>query len=345
MKCSFRKHQLIQRFIGGMLFAAILLAGAVQAFRVFGAGGRVLLYYQEEGPSREALYNMIGQERSSGKKTPANTAAWAFERDLEIENRTLGKKVKTEGFFVYGSRELAVCRGLAAGTYSGSWERGSCMISSGLAMELFGSTAVTGKTVWYRQQDYTIRGVTEETQKQIFLPAEQGQVFQYLLFDYRAVDPAGGVRGRTEAEQQLDKYGMGNISSSVDGSYLAAAAGLLSVLPVWLLVAKGLFLYFRREKRPLFQAAAVALAAAGFCGSLYLLNRLGAGYPRDLIPTRWSDFDFWVKAYEQIARDVRNMREITRAAWLTQVLEDLGFCALCSAGAGMWALVGVQPQI
>ncbi len=332
----------MRRLINCILFAAVVLLGAIQACRVFGASGQVLMYYREEGPSRESIYNMEEQERSRGKSAPADSAAWAFERDLEIENRALGKKVKSEGFFVYGSRELAVYCGLESGSYSGRWERGSCMISRGLAMELFGSVEVTGKTVWYGRQDYTVRGVTEETKKQIFLPAKQDQMFQYILFDYRSVDPPGNVRGRTEAEQLLNQYGMGGISCGADGTYFAAAAGLLSVLPVWLLMAKGLFLWTRREKRPLLQAAAVGLAAAVFCGSLYLLARLGAGYPRDLIPSRWSDFDFWVKAYEDIAGDVRNMREITQAAWLTEIRQSLGLCALCSAGSGMWALFGVR---
>ncbi len=332
----------MRRFINGLLFAAVVAMGAIQGYQVFNTGGQVLLYYQEEGPTQEALNNMEEQERSRGKSRLPDSAAWAFERDLEIENRALGRTAKTDGFFVYGSRELAVYCGLERGTYGGRWERGSCMISRGLAMELFGSTEVTGKTVWYGRQDYTVRGVTEDARKQIFLPAKRDQRFRYVMFDYRTADPPGSVRGRAEAGRLMNQYGMGGASCSADGTYFAAAAGILSVLPVWLLMAKGIFLYFRTEKRPLFQGLAVGLAAAVFGGSLYLLGRLGAVYPRDLIPTRWSDFDFWVKAYQDIAADVRNMREITQCAWLAGIRQNLGFCALCSAGAGMWGLLGVR---
>lgn len=65
----------MRRLTGSLLFAAVVFLGAMQAFRVFGAGGQALMYYGEKGPALEALYNMEEQERSRGKAALADLSA------------------------------------------------------------------------------------------------------------------------------------------------------------------------------------------------------------------------------------------------------------------------------
>lgn len=63
---------------------------------------------------------------------------------------------------VHGSRDMAAFRRLVDGTYGCRSDREGCIISRGLAMDLFGSVSVSGKQVWCRDQAYVVRGVTDD---------------------------------------------------------------------------------------------------------------------------------------------------------------------------------------
>ena len=72
---------------------------------------------------------------------------------------------------VWGDRELAVKRDLAAGNYDYPSDPRACVISRGLAMELFGSYAVVGMEVRCQGTDYLVRGVTQDDRRMVIVPA------------------------------------------------------------------------------------------------------------------------------------------------------------------------------
>ena len=71
---------------------------------------------------------------------------------------------------------------LIGGTYGYRSDQDGCLISSGLAMELFGGLDVAGKYIWCRQKPYRIRGVTDDSSHVILLPAKDKDAMRYMMF-------------------------------------------------------------------------------------------------------------------------------------------------------------------
>ena len=90
---------------------------------------------------------------------------------LKVMNPGLGRSGEADCIAVYGLMEMASYSRLIGGTYGYRSDQDGCLISSGLAMELFGGLDVAGKYIWCRQKPYKIRGVTDDSSHVILLPA------------------------------------------------------------------------------------------------------------------------------------------------------------------------------
>ncbi|MCD7869180.1 MAG: hypothetical protein LUG59_01135, partial [Enterocloster clostridioformis] len=62
--------------------------------------------------------------------------------------------------------------------------------------------------------------------------------------------------------------------------------------------------------------------------------------PSDLIPSRWSDFEFWARKIGEMRSDMADMGEAGAVWWLAQMKGRLSVCLLCSfigaAGGVIW---------
>lgn len=195
------KRWLIILLAAGFCIAAMLRWRELKDF-----GSQIFYEYGEaDAPDGELFDRMAEAERSEGKTLP-DMAAWTVEENVEVENRSLGRVQKADRMLVWGDRELAVKRGLEAGNYGYPSDPRACVISRGLAMELFGSYAVVGMEVRCQGTDYLVRGVTQDDRRMVIVPASgSSDRFPYVLLDY------GADRGdKSGADQLLYRYDAGS---------------------------------------------------------------------------------------------------------------------------------------
>ena len=181
---------------------------------------------------------------------------------------------------------------------------------------------------------------------------------RYMMFTY-----VRSGEGRTEEEGT--SYGMetgkaaalnflyrNEIKSGkvlVDGAYVSAAAGLGVCLPLWITSVWALFVQMGRrgertgaKVRAKTRAEAFIPAAVFFLAGLFLAWKLELKIPSDLIPSRWSDFEFWSGKIEELRSDMAAVGEAGNVWWLAQMKGRLLLCLFCSfagtAGGVMWGV-------
>ena len=93
-----------------------------------------------------------------------------------MQNLELGRDKKADCLSVYGLMELASCRELEQGTYGYRTDREGCVISKGLAMDLFGAVEVTGKRVVCRDRPYICLLYTSHPRKRRSLIKAQSMI-------------------------------------------------------------------------------------------------------------------------------------------------------------------------
>ncbi|EEG55468.1 ABC transporter permease [Enterocloster asparagiformis] len=320
------KRWLIILLAAGFCIAAMLRWRELKDF-----GSQIFYEYGEaDAPDGELFDRMAEAERSQGNPLP-DMAAWTVEENVEVENRSLGRVQKADRMLVWGDRELAVKRGLAAGNYGYPSDPRACVISRGLAMELFGSYAVVGMEVRCQGTDYLVRGVTQDDRRMVIVPASgSSDRFPYVLLDY------GADRGaKSGADQLLYRYDAGSARYRVDGEICLSVAGFFAFLPVWAALGRSLFEYFVREKRLLHRLAAVSAAAVAAAACIRILGAEETRFPPDLIPSRWSDFSFWGQRWREIAPALRFAGENGRVLWMTLLRERTTAGILCGTAGGL----------
>lgn len=309
----------MRKWIFLLLLFSLWGFGAVTAWSTGDYRGQVFMYYREDdAPSQEELARLVGQE----------ITAWTLTEDVLVQNRELGRKKQAECMSVHGSRDMAAFRRLVDGTYGCRSDREGCIISRGLAMELFGSVSVSGKQVWCRDQAYVVRGVTDDSGYVILIPAGKEEGMRCMI-----ISCGKDSSGETAAERILFRHGIGNGYVCVDGflffsfSCLTVMSAPVAVL-IWLcreLLRRGV------GKRRRLGLAILALSLL-FLGIL-LLWKLELKIPAGLIPGKWSDFDFWSRKAGELHDRMGRMGEAYRVEWLEQLKRRTMISAVCSLGA------------
>lgn len=350
----------MKRWLFLLMIVSLWGYGLIQAWSIRPYRGQVFMYYREQDalkarkleearreeteehaadtdrsrdePGREATGLAAEEPGTHDRGLYPEITAWSLNEQVLVRNQELGKEKKADCMAVYGFREIASFRTLLDGTYGYRTDDSGCIISRGLAMELFGSVGVSGKHVWCRDRSYVVRGVTDDSGCLILIPAGKEEKMRYLLMDLGA-DSAGA----SEAERFLYRYGMDSGYVCVDGSLFFAAAGFSCVLFLWVVLAVqcyGLVKYGKKMTvRKRLKLAVVA--AAVLLVSIVLIRYLRLQIPADLIPGKWSDFDFWTGKWKELHSRMGRMGEAYQVWWLKQLVKRTGVSAGCSVLSGV----------
>lgn len=295
----------------GLVNVCALQSFRGQVFMHYGAGQEVKVEEIDDAVKRE-----MEEENSPGNgKAEIGLTAWSLTKNVEVKNRELNRNVKADCMAVYGSKEMASFRRLETGTYGYRTDREGCVISKGLAMELFGGLNAAGKYIWCRDASYVVRGVTDDTDLVILIPAKIEDGMSCMLLEC-----GKDSSGKVEAERFLYKYGISRGQTVVDGSFFFSAAGISVLLALWFVPVWLGYNCAVRKKRERIRARRMlwlwGLAFVIFGLGVLLIWKLELRIPADLIPSRWSQFDFWTRKIEELRADMGQMGEAGQVQWL-----------------------------
>ena len=211
-----------------------------------------------------------------------------------------------------------------------------CAVSSALARRLWGSTDVVGQCLEADGEERLVRGVFESRRELILLGFADEDASQA----WSAAELSGGPRhaSRAQAAAFAAEAGLGQPGSILMSSGPAAAAWVLAVLPLILLSLYGLaraMAWLRPRSRWGWRALWFSLAL----GLALTLPLLLETLPPRMIPSRWSDLDFWAGLWRQgeaALRELLSARPTLRD--VEQRLQWVRQAALGTASLGLACL-------
>ena len=208
-----------------------------------------------------------------------------------------------------------------------------CAVSEQLAWKIWGSSDIIGMIVEADGAQRVIRGVFKGETEVALLSFRDEDTTQ----SWNAVELSGGPADavRSDAESFASASGLGKPDAILMGGHSIFADALVAI-PIVILIVFGIALIagfvrkqFPSARTPLFFTVLI------ICAILLpsLLNKL----PAWLIPTRWSDFSFWVSLMRQASSGIREFLSVTpqsRDVELRMLLIKqtvIAFASVCAA--------------
>lgn len=266
------------------LFLVCLALGRWQALALAGTPDLRLLTLNGEpltGAKAGALH-----QREREQEQPAAFVVWGQRMGQTVENPDLRRSAPLNVLLLAGDSPLLLSSSapLLAG------DREGCLLDEGTAMALFGSPSPVGCQVGWAGRTLTVRGILSGARP---LLAAQALEEDTGLGRLALRVPAGEWAHRyTQAfSQRLGLEGTWGAART-----WPAAAAFFSLLPVWALVFSLIFPLLRAgfgaaEYPAVFLVCLLAAGALWFAG--LWLTGFSLQIPPELLPAKWSDFDFW----------------------------------------------------
>jgi hypothetical protein len=279
-------------------FGHILSSGTT----ISGYGTPVIYYLNESSYTLEQVKEMKENDEELENYLPF-TACGSL-KEQTFSNPDLGKSLTSDIVYIYGSSSL-ICQ--ADGELLDD-DLSGCILSSDAAWQLFGETSVIGGEIVYQNKTYYVRGVYENDDSVVILPAQS-------IFAQNASDSDDDETSDDSSDAAFDKIIIKpELEDAKRSEYIQAFENRWSLytktdcliyqrLTVFfmMLIPAIIFLYvmFRglrfiidNRYKPFWIIGGIFGMAIMFVG-FFVVCQVSPSIPADLIPNTWSDFDFW----------------------------------------------------
>ncbi len=265
-----------------------------------------------EGDLKAAL------EKEQDRKSSSlpEVTAWMRIAEGKVKNKDLNRTQKVSAVIVTGNMALTVPMSLISGNYVYREDKKGCVIDTKTAYALFGTESAAANIVTYEKKNYIIRGIVK-TDYPVFLIQGDNDRKEYsnLELTYKEEE-----RGEALAEEFLFQNGLAADYVMIDGYFFGRLIYSLITLPVWIFFFFAVYEILRRYKHEkdkltpksfILYGSLVILIIIGYGILLYQFTGNPFYIPEKLIPTKWSDFDYWSKQFELIKNQIQQIRYLT----------------------------------
>lgn len=238
------------------------------------------------------------QEEETALENPTHFTLWGEMKNQKAVNPELSRTVDADVVVVKGDSSL-VCEGgwnLAGDDLEG------CIIDEKMAYALFGDNNAAGQILTWNKRDLVIRDVIDGDSGIIIVQEEQNRE---KIFGFIALDLDTGLNAGGDVKDWMSKH-------DIDGERIELqtfhrwGSGIILILP--LLMAVPIFVpMFKKVMSIRRTPVKFILCASGlliFFGIFLKISGYRIHFPEEMIPTRWSDFDFWTELYEQKSAEI-----------------------------------------
>jgi hypothetical protein len=273
----------------------------------------VSIRMNREGVTEQEIDHVLKMNNSRGSSDIPEVTAWIRCEEAEVINDVLKRSVRLTPLIVSGDMGLVTPMSILRGNLVYKDDKKGCVIDSDTAFKLFGSDKAEGNIVVYRNKDYYVRGVVKSKSSLFLIQGDDiGSEYKNLELLYQNKE-----RGEEWAQDFMCQNGLGTDYVIIDGYFYRRIISEIPCIPLWLFslaaVAQVVRFYIRKKeefKLPVFLLLGL-FGIAAIVGYGVILTRFTASpfyFPEKLIPTKWSDFDYWSKQYENIKEQIVQMR-------------------------------------
>lgn len=274
----------------------------------------VSVQLNEEGLTRKQITEAIENENLKNHNVPMVTA-WNKNMKSDIYSCEVNdikkykekfKKSHADVFEVYGNYNDVIPIYLIDGSYVSCEDDKSCIIDKKTAYELFGTVYASNNNILIDDKVYTVRGVADINLKFImYMSQDEKTEFKNLEFKNYDVERGSELVGDFLVQNNLsDDY------VCVENGFYGRLAEKFSYLPGQLLA---LFMIFKSSKIFLgnlklkYNAVIYTIIYIFFVYLLLKITKFQLYLPSRIIPTKWSDFEFWINKYKDLKSSVEEI--------------------------------------
>lgn len=232
--------------------------------------------------------NKLEFSKDQLEKSEINYEIWLFNMEGKIQSG-LGRSVEAYTTYARGNQLLHMYLGL---------EKEACVLSSELAMNLFGSIDVMGEKITYEEKQYMVKGVIQEEGPVLFLNPLT-----------RNLNPEGEIGVAMTREMGLLQYTdaehlFQNRDDKIDVDIMKWLVQLL----LWMFMVWILLLLLHRvrkqgENNPLYKIVIIVL----WIVFMKLFACQTYDFPIRVLPGTWSDFQGWRECTSSVIRQFSNI--------------------------------------
>lgn len=237
---------------------------------------------------------------------------WKRTEKVEIRNSSLGRTARCNLIEVNGDMSELFPGILLEGGYLFQEDFTGCVIDSETAYQLFSTLDVIGLILEYHDTEYIIRGVLK-TPGYNFMVAVSNDPDKVTGYDCMELRFAEQEEAQALAEAFVFAYDLAEPSAYINGYLYQELSKQLISIPLWLFAFWLLWIYLRivysyRASIPLLLLGAGTFIALAFI-VLKLVN-FQIYIPSAIIPSRWSDLDYWAILWSKIKASLADREQI-----------------------------------
>ena len=251
--------------------------------------------------------NTIGKEEEKSilqteqeQEIPAQFILWGQQKEVSLDNTEYGRSSTAPVLFLAGdSNKILDDRNGQLKENQGilkEEDTEGCLLGYATAYELFGTENAVGNSFFYGKRKLTVRGVFSHIQKSIVLQATAEET---NCFDHVSLY----IPKRESKHQYIDNFLLRN---GLDGEVVGENF-IIVLEKIFIFLLPCLFfifffriyrLFIKKYNRFPVLKGILLLILAGV--TLFFLWIIGSKIqiPADMIPTKWSDFAFWQRYFE-----------------------------------------------
>ena len=174
-------------------------------------------------------------------------------------------------------------------------DKDGCLIDTETSYKLFGSTHSIGKEITYGERTLIVRGIHDGTKSNVIVQLLDGDndVLDGLTID-------GTDMTLNKIEEFKTQFGIQEmaVSGGIYHSFAKLFSMVLPIIALVLILIKVITYFFKVKRKPVLKVIYISMAIITVV-IFFKITKLNLSIPLDMIPNKWSDFDFWSKMWKE----------------------------------------------
>lgn len=320
---------------------------------------------QETTVTKQDIITALDNEHIKGTEDIPVITAWKQVDEQDFECPELATTAKLSVIEFWGDAAQVMPITLVKGNMITSEDQTGCMLDENTAYRLFRTRGVIGRTLTYQNKSYCIRSIMKAKEEVLILPiTDDSNTYSNLEFVYDNKE-----EGEQYVRAFLQQNGLGDNYTIVEGCFYARLIPMTLAFPLWLLgffllsqlvgkgririeqlqmskrkiegegVQKKIPVRFLRIKKLLGNIGVSLILVIAVLLFLRLMTKFMLPIPERYIPTKWSDFSFWVKRWEELREQLHALEYLSPVTKDIILFQAIWRCALFSLITSALALI------
>ena len=278
-----------------LMFALIMCWGIALGYanNIEGNNKTLNFYFENDNYNLELVNSIKEAEKE------LSVVGWAEESLQSATNPDLRKSASELNVLaIKGSSNL-----LVNGSNLFADDLEGCLIDNDTSYKLFGSSNCIGREIVYNDRTLVVRGILKGSKSNMIIqiPDDSMQVLDGLTID-------GTNFTLNKIEDFKMRFGISELAINGNTYYMLAKfiSMIFPIIALVLILIKVISNLFNSRNKPVLVSIYILMAIA-FVFVFFKVTNIKISIPLDMIPNKWSDFDFWSKMGKEYQEKIEYM--------------------------------------